>query len=326
MRSRPAPQDSPGHPVAGGLTVVRWGLESERPMRARPLTILALSAALLPWGAWAEAAFLLAPLSLPTGQVTTLLYPGIELGSHVDRAGPSLRSFTRRDLGDLDLGFGALLSDKVAMRYLGIPGSGDTFSLGLDALLGLGSEAEALAPAPWPDFPLRRSFEIRYEWICYRDSWGTSQLGGRLEFAWKLGEATAGIAFHNDLFGLLVRDEYRTAAVELATGFRALGAACAFSLGLRLWTGSTWGQGHLSWGQSYDMSLHPPGAGYSAGILYAGFRRGMLGLELGWDSEGIRNFFQNGVHRIIDDGKVPLVERSARPYFALKIFPDGDLY
>ncbi|HET7839726.1 MAG TPA: polymorphic toxin type 23 domain-containing protein, partial [Rectinemataceae bacterium] len=169
-------------------------------------------------------------------------------------------------------------------------------------------------------------FEIRYEWICYRDSWGTSQLGGRLEFVWQTGSGSLGLAFHNDLFGLLVRDEYRTAALELASGFRALGADCSASVGMRLWTGSTWGQGRLHWGQSYAMTLHPPGAGYSAGILYAGFRWGMVRLELGWDSEGIRDFIQNGTHRIIDDGKVPLVDRAARPYIALSLFPDGGLY
>jgi hypothetical protein len=74
------------------------------------------------------------------------------------------------------------------------------------------------------------------------------------------------------------------------------------------------------------MTKHPPGAGYSAGIIYVGFRLGYLRLELGWDSEQIRDLLQNGTHYLIDDGIVPLVDRPDRPYVLFTIYPDGDLY
>jgi hypothetical protein len=301
-----------------------WPSGAGQTNRRQLVLLAALSLLALP--ASGEAGFLLSPIALPTGPLDTRLYPGLELGSHIDRAGPTLRSLYTADASRYKLGIGAFAADKLDARNLGIPGPGKAFSFGLDLVAGSGADSGRSSPAPWTDFPLTRPFEFRYEWILYRDSMGTSQLGGRLEWVWDLGAASLGLAFHNDLFGLLVRDEYRTAALEIAAGFRALGADCAASVGMRLWTGSTWGQGHLGWGESYAMTLHPPGAGYSAGILYAGFRRGMLRVELGLDSEGIRNFFQNGVHRIINDGKIPLVDRSARPYFGISLFPDGDLY
>ncbi|HET7838646.1 MAG TPA: hypothetical protein VFL04_02715, partial [Rectinemataceae bacterium] len=120
-------------------------------MRVRLLIALVLAA--IACGLWAEP-LPLEPIALPTGAFRSLLYPGLELGSHVDRVGPTIRSLCIDDRGPVELGLGAFVSEKLAARELGIPGPGSTFSFGLDGLVGFGTAGDAMPPAPWTDFPL----------------------------------------------------------------------------------------------------------------------------------------------------------------------------
>jgi hypothetical protein len=251
-------------------------------------------------------------------------FPSLDLGSHTTRAGITGRAvFTLID-GAACLRGGGFASERFATAYLPLDGAANEFSFGLNLALGLGPVLSA--PAPWTDFEPTRRWELRYEWMDYLDGWGTDQLGGRLELVYARQDWSLGLAFHDDLFGLKARDEWRTAAVELAAGFHAWGDDMALAIGMKLWTGSTWGVGRLYRGQTYPMNPALPGYGEDAGILYVGVRRGFLRLELGWDSEAIRDVLQNGTHWLIDDGAVPLTGRADRAYFALTVYPDGSLY
>jgi hypothetical protein len=158
----------------------------------------------------------------------------------------------------------------------------------------------------------------------------TSQSVGLIELAYADADRSIGLAIENDLFGLrrYPHDEYRTAAFELAYATQARGLPCALvlALGLKLWTGSTWGEPRLSYPEVYSMDWNADARYRSAGVLYLGLGLGPLRIELGWDSEAIRDCFQNGTHIWIRDGIVPIVNRADRPYIAVKFRPDGDLY
>ncbi|HUW39769.1 MAG TPA: polymorphic toxin type 23 domain-containing protein [Rectinemataceae bacterium] len=251
-------------------------------------------------------------------------YPSLDAGTQVNRVGFLLRDVGRFEAHGLSWGAGGFISAKAAAGSLGIAGPGLQASCGLDGILGFG--APSSAPAPWTDFAIRRSREIRYEWISYWDSWGTAQFNGRLEYVWTSGDHSFGFAMQDDLFSPPFRDEYRTGAAELSYGFDWRGVDSALGLGTKIWTGSTYGSGYFHRGEVIVMNSALPGVNDSAGVLYLAVRRGAVRLELGWDSEAIRNVLQNGLHWLIDDGIVPLVDRPDRPYFLLTLYPDGDLY
>lgn len=270
--------------------------------------------------------------ALPGG-LSLCLFPSLELGTHESRLGLNARirrlfePVNSRVLHAIDLG--TFVSGKAALASLGMEESGAIFSCGSDFVLGFG-QPDRRAPSPWPDFRPRRAFSARYEWIAYLDTMSTSQSVGLVEFVYSRADRSFGLAFENDLFGLrrYPHDEYRTAAVELAyaQGAGRLPFAYSAALGLKLWMGSTWGEGRLPGTEAYAMNYNPEAAKYSAGVLYVGLGFDSLRVEVGWDSEAIRGFFQNRVHVLLNDGIVPLVNRADKPYIAVTFHPDGDLY
>jgi len=196
---------------------------------------------------------------------------------------------------------------------------------GLGLRIGLGGKVKAARP--WPHFEPSRSFAIGYERIGYENDLGTSQPAGRFELVAAGKGRSLGLSVHNDIFAFSrPTDVFRTGAIELAWGFEADGAETALSLGLKLWTGMV-----LYGGRSFDTRAEfdlgaEAGAAASTGLLYVGFRRGALRLEVGWDSEEIRDFFQNSVHALIGEPLVPVLRRPGRPFFSAQVYPDGDLY
>jgi hypothetical protein len=267
------------------------------------------------------------------GGFSLCFFPSLALGTHDSYVGLNARArrlFEPGESGALPaLELGAFVSGRAAAASLGMEESGFIFSGGADVALEFG-RAERSAPSPWPDYRPRRALCARYEWIAYLDTTGTSQSLGLIELAYADADHSIGLAMENDLFGLrrYPHDEYRTAAFELAYATRSgsLPFALVFALGLKLWTGSTWGEPRLSYPEAYSMVWNADARYRSAGLLYLGLGLGTLRIELGWDSEAIRGYFQNGAHVLIDDGIVPLVNRADRPYIAVKFHPDGDLY
>ncbi len=100
---------------------------------------------------------------------------------------------------------------------------------------------------------------------------------------------TLGIDVNNDLFGDK-KDRWRTSHVRINLGL--------FRIGNKLFTGepdrSKGGIDEAT--NSYIPSLEKPDS-YRHGILYVGVGP----IEIGWDSEAIRNRFQNTIHKWIDD-------------------------
>lgn len=299
---------------------------------ARPLCVAALALAALAPALAADAWPLWEAPDLPAG-FSLCLFPSLTLGTHDSYLGLNARARRLFEPGESGaspaLELGAFASGRAAAASLGMEESGLIFSGGADLALEFG-RAVPPPPSPWPDFRPRRALSARYEWIAYLDTMGTSQSVGLIELACAGPDRCLGLAMENDLFGLrrYPHDEYRTTAVELAYATRPAGLplALVLALGLKLWTGSTWGQPRLSYPEAYSMDWNADARYRSAGLLYLGLGLGPLRVELGWDSESIRDLFQNGVHFLIDDGVVPLVDRADRPYIAVKFRPDGDLY
>jgi len=298
-----------------------------RPLCAFVLALGALAPALAGdvWPFWKAS-------ELPCG-FSLCFFPSLTLGTHDSYIGLNARGRRLFEPGEggasPSLGLGAFVSGRAAAASLGMEESGLILSGGVDLALEFG-RAVPSAPSPWPDFAPRRALSARYEWIAYLDTMGTSQSVGLIELAYSGPDGSLGLAMENDLFGLRLypHDEYRTTAVELAYATRPAGLplALVFALGLKLWTGSTWGEARLSYPEAYSMDWNADARYRSAGLLYLGLGLGPLRIELGWDSESIRDLFQNGVHLLINDGVVPLVDRADRPYIALKLHPNGDLY
>lgn len=296
-----------------------------RPLCAVVLALGALTPALAgdAWPFW-EA------FGLPRG-FSLCFFPSLTLGTHDSYIGLNARGRRLFEPGEggasPSLGLGAFVSGRAAAASLGMEESGLILSGGADLALEFG-RAVPSAPSPWPDFAPRRALSARYEWIAYLDTMGTSQSVGLIELAYSGPDGSLGLAMENDLFGLrrYPHDEYRTTAVELAYAMRSAGLPLVLALGLKLWTGSTWGESSLSYPEVYSMAWNADARYRSAGLLYLGLGLGPLRIELGWDSESIRDLFQNKVHFLIDDGVVPLVDRADRPYLAVKFHPNGDLY
>ena len=71
---------------------------------------------------------------------------------------------------------------------------------------------------------------------------GYGQFNGRFEYVWVKGKHSFGVEMQDDLFSPPFRDEW-TGAAEASYGFDWNGVGSAVGLGMKLWTGSTYGHG-----------------------------------------------------------------------------------
>ena len=141
-----------------------------------------------------------------------------------------------------------------------------------------------------------RGASFGYAYLLYFDNARTSQNSGMVR-----GEISGhAITMENDFFAGRGKDRFRTASCSYR--YRTDFWACM--LGMHLWTGETSGvqvQERLVDGQLEsikDLRFSPFGK-TSHGILYGGVRYQLgnqsLGLELGYDSEQVRDVFQNKI-------------------------------
>jgi hypothetical protein len=176
---------------------------------------------------------------------------------------------------------------------------------------GLGYDVSLGVPKLVP-FSYRYNFGDTYYWKSYGDYKGWENRRGHEysilgvftrektkytagEFSQTVGTytlgipGTLGIDVNNDLFGDK-KDRWRTSHVRINLGL--------FRVGNKLFTGepdrSKGGIDEAT--NSYIPSLEKPDS-YRHGILYVGVGP----VEIGWDSEAIRNRFQNTIHKWIDD-------------------------
>lgn len=157
---------------------------------------------------------------------------------------------------------------------------------------------------------------LAYEPIAYLDTLGTSQLSGALTVSAVRGPNAWSLRVENDYLAFRSRDEWRTAAIE--THLLIQGERLRWGVGLetKIWTASTTGLASLDAGQSYDLSGQH-GEGWSHGIACVAVTVQSVRVCAGWDSEGIRDVIQNRFHDLIDDGRLPRLQRAGQPYLRI---------
>lgn len=219
------------------------------------------------------------------------LAPTADVGWPVIRAG--VQGAARRRFGS-ERG-GLALTAQAALhggaRDLGVPGAR------LQAIGQIGVKA-SLGPV-----------DVGYQPLVYVDTVGTSQTSAAITIGIRGRRADFTFRFENDYLTPRSRDEFRTAAVEawLVTP-RGLGAGVQ----LQLWTASTPDE-RLDYPEPYDLRGRP-GFGYSHGLACAAVAVGPVQVCVGVDAEAVRDVLQNRfVHRIIDDGVVPVLDRPVQP-------------
>lgn len=191
--------------------------------------------------------------------------------------------------------------------------------------------------------PFDRSNSVGYAYLIYLDNAGTSQRSGALRAEFN-GQS---LYFENDFLAGQGKDRYRTAFLN----YRYRSDLWVFKTGILLWTGETSGigiQDSIVKGtkQFYKDIAKLPFGRTSHGIVFGGIRYGgvgpPIGVELGIDSERLRNLVQNKVahnplwHRKkpqravyyppLDDAGLPTFNssriRASKPYFTLSLYAD----
>jgi hypothetical protein len=215
--------------------------------------------------------------------------------------------------------------------YFGIPGQSHTFEGDLGFYLSLGKENNLYKKYFNINEPGRHNFRLYQSAFLTTD--GTSQLIGGLYYSFIFKNSVLGFEYNNDTFTLYPSDEYRTAAVT-SFYYRDKGNyLIGCNLGFKLWTGERkftfLVDGEFVWPEEVNRDSVATlyyGNEYSHGVLFASFVINEFTISIGWDSEKVRDLFQNSVHFILNDAEVPLLERADRFYIEFKMFGFSSLY
>jgi len=171
-----------------------------------------------------------------------------------------------------------------AKSYLGLAWKGKS-------TLGLGDFEQGILRNPFS-----RSSILGYAYLWYYDNVGTRQSSGAFRGEY-LGHS---LYFENDFFAGKGKDRYRTAMLF----YRYRNNNWSINSGIILWTGETSGlqiREHSFNGKAFfykDLSASAYGK-TAHGIFFSGCRYGVsgqsLGIDVGIDSERIRNLCQNTI-------------------------------
>jgi hypothetical protein len=275
---------------------------------------------------------LLAPVRAGAGEGGLLgirLQPGARLGSHMSGVGLAANLSREREILGLTIGASAFATLHYDGTYFGPRKNGGVFTFGFGGRAGFGPALRAGGRGAG-DAPVRRH-ELEYVWQDYLDNWGSSQYTGKIGYTYNAAAFSAGMGFEDDFFAGRGADDYRTAAVEMTFAFGSplkgnkpsgsagsgnFGGRPRICTGIKLWTGGAQGNAAIA-----------PGVQPSAGIAYGGVGWGPVTVRLGWDSDEIRNFFQNNAHRLLGNKVTPYQRGDkGRLYFSVDFFGGESLY
>jgi len=249
-------------------------------------------------------------------------------GTHVNRIGLNLNTLLRLDCAPCEAaGVTLALRPDAGLAlnatYWGIPVSTVSGEGQIRFVLAFGRKTYRRTR---PDLlPSLRAHTLSYYSSWYLTTDGTSQLSGGVSYNLAWAANVFDVIIENDFLAWRRRDEYRTGALSLryrvVAGGRALGVGCT----LLLWTGTTTGLGRLDRNEVYDLSAQRGGK-YSHGVLSLDLLYDAWRLSLGYDSDRIRSAVQDRLHELIDDGRIPRVDRADRIFVQLGLFDLRHLY
>jgi len=261
---------------------------------------------------------------LRLGEAVIALSPTAQAGTHSNRIGPLVDvQVPLSSLSSLLDGHTLVLQGGYTydLEPLGIPERTHTV-FGIAGLyLGWGSSAVG-KKLP---FTARRRHTVFYHYEAFWDSEDTSQLSGAMGYIYSAPGFSTRVIFENDILAFLGRDAYRTGALEWSLHVPAFGHTVGAGIGFIAWTGETPRPNDLTRDDVYDLSGRHGGA-YSHGILYGALFYRRFKLAVGWDSEKIRDKIQNSLHYLIDDGRIPPLDRRSRFFVTLSVTAPLSLY
>lgn len=243
--------------------------------------------------------------------------PWLELGTHRSGIGGLIELGGQLGADSFGANWALEAEGAVYEESLGIPCPSSQLSGWLSLGAGWGGQADF--PERWFRPSSHRRSEISLKYGGYLSDDDTSQPTGGLTFIHSSDRFLLRVQLENDFLAFLLKDEYRTAALDLTTLFAARQRTFGVGFGLELWMGTTEGLGHLNRGDIYDME-EQHGGHWSHGIAYVSLIWEFVRLDIGWDSEQIRELFQNRLHELLDDGRIPLLDRPDRVFIQMTLF------
>lgn len=267
---------------------------------------------------------LIAETDLGKGKV--YFFPSATVGSHVNGLAYNIRGidiFTRDQINGKNRSFtiSPFISAHYFERKLGIPGTSTELRFGAEGLYSYGRSVSS--DALFSNRNLSRRWAFSYYLLYYWSDDNTSQISGALGIHSRREKDITSFVFENDILGGRGRDEFRTIAFDINHSHRFTRRWIGFGTNLTLWTGTTNGLGSRNRNEIYDLT-NQFGGRFSNGILSFKLNVDNIVFSIGYDSEHIRDFFQNNFHYIINDGKLPRLEnRDDRFFFSISILNFG---
>ncbi|MDR3680638.1 MAG: polymorphic toxin type 23 domain-containing protein [Flavipsychrobacter sp.] len=247
--------------------------------------------------------------------------PNVNIGTHINGIGvdcimTKLFLLTATSCLETNLRSGT----KYFLSYLGIPGSSYTLEQQITCSYNFGR-------AEISKFRCNKLYAnvLSYYYIGYFSTDNTSQLSGGMKYQHNNSKYEFNFVIEDDFLAFFELDQYRTFAFELNKKEIDKKNIVGLGAGLIFWTGTTVGLGFLHRNQTYNLTRQYGGL-YSNGIAYLKVYYNNLSLSIGYDSEGIRSTLQNSFHNLIDDGKIPALNRGGRFFLQLSYWDLGSLY
>jgi hypothetical protein len=208
-------------------------------------------------------------------------------------------------------------------EYFGIPGRSAQAEAGGTLLFWWGKKSE-FGNSKWMKAcPSRHS--IHYRFCYYLSTDHTSQAYAEYQYELNVSNKRFLLRVGNDDQTFIHTDRFRSAAVDLNLYVNKNDYLLGYAFGLKLWHGDSTKQLYLNRTQTYDFKPIY-GGNYSLGLLYGSFTYNCFKISIGYDSDRIRTFFQNGMHTIMDNGMVPTVNRDDRVYIDFSLFGNNGQY
>ncbi len=251
-------------------------------------------------------------------------FPNVNLGTHRNNIGINGDLSAWLDLGKLPVGIGAKLdiNGSAYLSNFGLPGSSVLLETGSKIMLGWGKPSE-FGDSKWLNpSPYRHTFAKRYTYYFASD--GTSQPFAHYSYSLNVSNKMIIVDIGNDAYAI-TRDGFRTAAGEIRLYVNKADRLLGFSLGYKLWHGDYTEQCLGNPGPTYDFT-HIVGGDYTLGLIFASFSYNRLGISFGYDSDKVRVFLQNAVHRAMNISLVPSVDRKDKIFIEFSLFGNSGLY
>lgn len=252
-------------------------------------------------------------------------FPNLQFGTHRNGIGINAEGIGWMPIANIPIGLGLKfdVNGVYYEEYFGIPGRSISTESGSTLLIGWGKKSE-FGNSKWLRVsPNRHSIHYRFSYYYSTDQ--TSQAYAEYQYELNISNKSFLLRVGNDDETFIHADRFRSAAVDLNLYVNKSDYLLGYSFGLKLWHGDYTKQLYLNRTQTYDFD-NIFGGEYSLGLLYGSLIFNCFKFSIGYDSDRIRTFFQNGMHKIMDNGMVPGVRRDDRVYIDFSIFGNNGQY